>query len=49
VAAAAMGLLVEQAGTGTPGREVTCQQDTKPVKKIHNRLVRTSPTPINMN
>jgi len=44
--AAGTGLLVEQVGKGMPGSEVTCQQDTKPVRKVHNTTVRTNPTPL---
>ena len=47
--AAGTGLLVEQVGRGMPGREVTCQQDTKPVRKDHNTTVRTNPNPIKIN
>src|SRR5664280_1599329 len=47
--ATGMGLLVEQVGRGMPGKEVTCQQETKLVRKIHKATVKTSPTPININ
>jgi hypothetical protein len=42
-------LLVEQVGRGMPGSEVTCQQDTKPVKKTHKIAAITNPTPIRIN
>jgi hypothetical protein len=44
-----MGRLVEQVGSGIPGSEVTCQQDTKPLKKIQISAARTSPKPIKIN
>jgi hypothetical protein len=44
-----MDLLVEQVGRGMPGKEVTCQQEIKLVRKIHKAKVKTSPTPININ
>jgi hypothetical protein len=44
-----MGRLVEQVGRGIPGSEVTCQQETKPLKKIQISADSTSPQPIKIN
>jgi hypothetical protein len=43
------GALVEQVGRGMPGSAVTCQQDTKLLRKIHSTAARMAPTPIKIN
>jgi hypothetical protein len=45
VATGAGSLLVEQDGRGIPGSEVTCQQEIKPLAKIHSATARIAPAP----